>query len=224
MQLESFTALPEFIFNRHQSLSLVFPFLSYGRFLVKEFYLVVSVNRHHITILPDKRQFSIQFCYALVVSIQSLGIHTLAMQFIVLCFHDFLSAGIHLVLLIFYLGTNILGKDFIFLSLHLNLPVVFRLMRFQIALQIRLQLVLQFFLFHLIGNQRILLIFQFRQLLAAPFLQTVFQLQQLHLELLFRLRQQLYFCLFSIKRFIQLSYLKLIFPLQVFIVLLMLVL
>ena len=83
---------------------------------------------------------------------------------------------------------------------------------------------LQFFLFHLIGNQRILLIFQFSHLLAAPFLQTVFQLHRLHFELLFRLRQQLHFSLFSIKRFIQLSYLKLIFPLQVFIVLLMLVL
>ena len=127
------------------------------------------------------------------------------MQFIVLGFQKFLSAGIHLFLLLFYLGTNILDKDFIFLSLRLNLPVVFRLM-------------------YLIGNQRILLIFQFSHLLAAPFLQTVFQLQRLHLELLFRLRQQLHFCLFSIKRFIQLSYLKQIFSLQGFIILLMLVL
>ena len=84
------------------------------------------------------------------------------MQFIVLGFQKFLSAGIHLFLLLFYLGTNILDKDFIFLSLRLNLPVVFRLMYFQFAQQIRLQLTLQFFLFHLIGNQCILLIFQFR--------------------------------------------------------------
>ena len=221
--MKAFTALPEFILEHSLILSLVFSILSYGRFLVKKFYLFIPVNRHHITILSDICQLSIQFCYALVVSIQSLGIHTLAMQFIALGFQEFLLASIHLVLLLFYLGTNILGKDFIFLSLHLNLPVVFRLMRFQFALQIRFQLVLQFFLFHLIGNQCILLIFQFSQLLAAPFFQTFFQLQRLRFELLFRLRQQLHFSLFSMKRFIQLSYLKQIFSLQGFMILLMLV-
>ena len=161
MQLESFTALPEFIFNRHQSLSLVFPFLSYGRFLVKEFYLVVSVNRHHITIFSDKCQFCIQFCYALIVSIQSLSIHTLAMQFIVLGFQEFLFAGIHLVLLLFYLRLNIVGKAFKSLCFLLNLSIVFRLKSFQLSLQFHLQLALILFLLHLIGNKRILLIFQF---------------------------------------------------------------
>ena len=134
MQLESFTALLEFILNHRQSLSLVLPLLSYGRFLVKEFYLIIPVNRHHITILSDKCQLSIQFCNALVVSIQSLGIHTLAMQFIVLCFQEFLLAGIHLVLLLFYLRLNIIGKAFKSLCFLLNLSVVFRLKSFQLAL------------------------------------------------------------------------------------------
>ena len=161
LQLKTFTTLPEFIFNHRQSLSLVLPLLSYNRFLIEEFYLIIPVNRYHITIFSDKYQLSIQFCYALVVSIQSLGIHTLAMQFIVLCFQEFLLTPIHLVLLLFYLRLNIVGKDFKSLCFLLNLSVVFRLKSFQLSLQFHLQLALILFLLHLIGNKRILLIFQF---------------------------------------------------------------
>ena len=83
------------------------------------------------------------------------------MQFIVLCFQEFLLADIHLVQLLFYLRLNIVGKDFKSLCFQLNLSVVFRLKSFQLALQFHLQLALILFLLHLIGNKRILLIFQF---------------------------------------------------------------